>query len=398
MPRWSKEITISSLLQFCLGLFLFLLPWPTIYIIQEKFVNGYKWEYGTIGFYATEILLWVNVVLFIVWFIKKLKMQNEKCKIKFSFSKDRIFVLSILVFVLYGFASIFWAGDKEVAFQHALYILESALLFLMIYLGPMDFNYGAKWLIAGAVVQSILGIWQFLTQSTVDFKWLGLAGHQPWVSGTSVVESDSIGRWLRSYGSFSNPNVFGGYLAVSTFVTVVFFLLVRSAKMFLFLLALLCLQMMALFFTFSRSAWLAMIFVFLFHCYIAVSRKMHIGYRVSRGASMVFLVIILSLIFFPIVKTRFEASSVYEVRSVTERMDGYETAFDLFKQHPWLGVGLGNYTVELYNLNSSLPGWYYQPAHNIFLVLLVELGIVGLVILFLVFWQFFWLTWVLQPT
>jgi len=85
MPRWSKEITISSLLQFCLGLFLFLLPWPTIYIIQEKFVNGYKWEYGTIGFYATEIILWLTILVFMIWYWQEKKTRARD--LKFTFSK-----------------------------------------------------------------------------------------------------------------------------------------------------------------------------------------------------------------------------------------------------------------------------------------------------------------------
>lgn len=67
-----------------------------------------------------------------------------------------------------------------------------------------------------------------------------------------------------------------------------------------------------------------------------------------------------------------------------ERAGGYGEAWQLFKKHPFLGVGLGSYTLAVHNeIDQSRPAWDYQPAHNVFLLMLTELGVIGvLVILF----------------
>ena len=68
--------------------------------------------------------------------------------------------------------------------------------------------------------------------------------------------------------------------------------------------------------------------------------------------------------------------------SKTERVASWKQGFSVWKNNPILGTGIGNYTIESRELNS-------QPTHNIFLLVLVELGIVGFVLYFLI-WQKFW--------
>ena len=51
-------------------------------------------------------------------------------------------------------------------------------------------------------------------------------------------------------------------------------------------------------------------------------------------------------------------------------------------------MGVGNYTLALYQLNSNRPGWEYQPAHNVGLLFLAEMGVVGLLLLFFVIVSF----------
>jgi len=74
---------------------------------------------------------------------------------------------------------------------------------------------------------------------------------------------------------------------------------------------------------------------------------------------------------------------------VSERISGYHEAWKIFKKHPVLGVGAGNYTAAAYQLNPARPGWEYQPVHNVFILFVVEEGGVGfllsLILLSLVF-------------
>ena len=66
---------LDKLIKILLSSILFLLPWQTIYITKENFLNGEKWQSGTLGFYALEGLLWLCAILFIVWFYKKNKLR-----------------------------------------------------------------------------------------------------------------------------------------------------------------------------------------------------------------------------------------------------------------------------------------------------------------------------------
>jgi len=203
---------------------------------------------------------------------------------------------------------------------------------------------------------------------------LGLAMHSPEVSGVSVVASDSIGRWLRAYGTFSNPNVFGGYLVLAIVFTFLLMKRIEVKKQKVFLMALLFVQTMALFFTFSRTAWLAWLLFVIFisvYCFV-VNKKV----AWTMIFSLVFFGILFST-FFSLVQNRVEVKSTYESKSISERVTGYMEALEIWDSHKYLGVGAGNYTLASFELDRSKVGSSYQPVHNIFLLFIVENGIVG---------------------
>ena len=375
-------------------------------------MQGSKWEYGTIGLYATEVLGWVLVLLFMIWYI--LRMQNVEFRMqKFSWSKDRIFILSLFLFTLYGLLSSFWAGDSQLALQHGQWVMLGTLLFLLFSIGPVKAKSALWAFVLGSVPVGVLGIWQFLSQSTFGSTLLGLTQHIVSVPGTSIIESETIGRWLRAYGSFSHPNVFGGYLVFAIASTLLLSFTVKKWKR-VFLHAIVVLQSAALFFTFSRSAWIAVGIVLLFYCSIVVRNAkfwkglwwgsrtrdlpplaLPLGKGEKRAAllglvaSIVSVFAVFSFIYFPLLQTRFAASSSHEVASITERVSGYHDAWQLFRENWFLGVGGGNYT---YALMQVLPGydvWWYQPVHVVPLLFVVEYGLVGGALLLFVSVSFF---------
>jgi len=350
--------------------------------------GGAKWEYETIGFYATEGLLWLCVVVFMAWFWKKAKGEIKKKGVKFSWTKDRVFVLSCLLFILYVFASSLWAYETRVSRQQAFRVLEGFLLFFMLYLGPLDAKGAMKAFVAGSVVPALLGVWQFVTQSTFDSVLFGLSDHPVLQSGTSVVASPEAGRWLRAYGPMSHPNVFGGYGVIS-FVFLLSLVSVKVKKDTLVrhvLYPAACILIVAsLFFTFSRSAWIAFAIVIFLYCCVALRERSFSfkNYRVRVMGYGVLAAIVLSTLFIPLVQTRILGGSTHETRSTTERVNGYSEALDVFRSHPFDGVGVGNYTNTLVvnSPNARKYVWAYQPVHNVGLLFLAELGILGVVLL-----------------
>lgn len=79
--------------------------------------------------------------------------------------------------------------------------------------------------------------------------------------------------------------------------------------------------------------------------------------------------------------------------AVLERLAHWRAGLDMFADRPWLGVGIGNYSVAY--ADYAPPHWY-EPlghAHNIFINFLAETGVIGGVA-FLLFWLAAWrLTW-----
>jgi O-antigen ligase len=270
-----------------------------------------------------------------------------------------------------------------------------------------------------------LGIYQFITGIAFASKWLGMALHDPAVLGTSVVEvaGDPGERWLRAYGAFPHPNILAAYIVVA--ILLLIFNFSRSQidrgstakpgqffKRFILEVSCFIVLVAGLFFTFSRSAWLA------FGISLIISEGLLFlkAYRrpenlqgakapsgqgveqsetseaeigaptTSLGASSAsFKIVILSVliflslgaIYFPLVTSRISGDTRLEIKSTTERLSSFQEAFSLIRDRPLLGVGIGNYTKTLYNKNPTSASWGYQPVHNIYLLILSELGIVG---------------------
>ena len=155
------------------------------------------------------------------------------------------------------------------------------------------------------------------------------------------------------------------------------------------------LLVVGLFFTFSRAAWLVLViysFLFLFFgrhpersdgilTKDSIDPPTPVGVPWNDGNKW-FLVlcsgvfVFLCVIYWPFVDTRFSSFARLEIKSNTERLAGYNTAWQMIKQDPLTGVGLGNYTVTLQKLNPNQPAWFYQPVHNVYLLILAELGVI----------------------
>lgn len=374
----------AQFFQWSLYLFLFFLPLQTILILRQPVVHGAIWQYGVIGWYASEVVLWACVILWFFWYWRQ---ARTRVRMPWQWSPDRVFVFTLLVFVLFAYASAWWAIDVDLALQQARRILAAVLLGTAILFGPIDIRKTAVFFIGGAVTAALLGIWQFVFQDTFSSTLFGFSAHPIAEPGTSVVAGDGIGRWLRAYGPFSHPNVFGGYSAIAAILLLFLFKTEEKSRLAYRVLAIVSLAAVTagIFFSFSRSAWIAWgigLGVYWMHIRSVTlqDRKKYLTFSFVSAA----LFFMLSFIYLPLVSTRFAGTSVTEVLSRDERIGQYEQATALFKEQPWFGVGMGNYTAALLSRDPSLSGWAYQPVHHVFFLILVEVGVVGSVLLFLV--------------
>jgi putative inorganic carbon (HCO3(-)) transporter len=254
-------------------------------------------------------------------------------------------------------------------------------------------------LLAG-IGQALLGFYQFL----------GRVGPQAFVV---------LGRFVRAYGTFEQPNPYGGYLGLV--LPLAYGVLLGSGTFGIrkfvnswirhestnLPVAILGLATMgaALLMSWSRGAWLGFAAAFIL-MNLAHSRRAAVLFALLclLAASVLLLGSVQALP--QTIVQRFTGVlpylHVFDVRgvkltdanyAVVERMAHWQAAWGMFNDRPWLGVGIGNY--EPVYPAYSLPGWT-EPlghAHNYYLNIAAEAGLIGLAAYFVLWGAAFWQAW-----
>jgi O-antigen ligase len=252
-------------------------------------------------------------------------------------------------------------------------------------------------LVLAGVAQALLGGYQFFTQSGPEFFALR-------------------GRFMRAYGTFEQPNPYGGYLGlVAPLALALGFPLLNDwrqalrhwRKRWLNWVALgsFVVISVAIGMSWSRGAWLgfgaALVVVSL-----AWSRRMALVSSIiillaaSTGLLGGFRLVPASITqrltsFLPFV-------GVQDVRAIeitdenyasVERLAHWESALDMWRDHPWVGVGFGNY--QAIYAEYALPKWPMAlgHAHNYYLNVAAETGLLGIVTYLFFVGSAFWQTW-----
>jgi len=209
-----------------------------------------------------------------------------------------------------------------------------------------------------------------------------------------------FGRFMRAYGTFEQPNPYGGYLglALPLAAGLVFAWVVPmgrriSTKWLVWAGGTGALMALALVMSWSRGAWLG----------IGAALGVMISAVLARSGraavlAMVFAVLLVYMLLAGGISMlpqslvqRFADFVPYlgvaDVRgievtdanfAVLERMAHWQAALGMWADHPWLGVGIGNY--EIAYAEYALPQWSLPlgHAHNYYLNIAAEAGLIGL--------------------
>lgn len=176
----------------------------------------------------------------------------------------------------------------------------------------------------------------------------------------------------RIYASFGSPNDFGCYLiAVIPFTLSIFFIKFRF-KFFRFLIAaLFVLLFTCLILTVSRGAWLAFLISALFMgVWLIPLAKFFLFLGLFVTASLAFLP--------PFIKERLTNLFVFLDHSGIDRKMIWEAAWKMFISKPWFGLGLGTFMFNFEKFVSKGYPYGIPYAHNCYLQMASEIGIIGL--------------------
>ena len=347
-----------------------LLPWQIRWFHEGLPLGGLPWEGGRWSIY----LAWFPMVVSIV--------------AAFVGKRYRAYT-SVFLLAVYSTFSIFLSTYSLATAQWWLEVCL-LLLFVWVTITLTDRETVAHWVVYAIFPHILLGIWQSVTQQVIGSTWLGMAHQLPATKGVSVVEMGGQ-RWLRAYGGFPHPNIFAGWIvvAMAAAVSSLEYRFLRAKKHLyedgwsIFFVASIFLFSLCLILTFSRSAWVAFGFLLLYLGW-GIVRSRHVEIR--RRLLWVFLVIVAGIVVsatwkWPLMVTRTLADTRLEQRSVDERVEGWRNGIHLFWQYPWFGVGprATGYTL----IQEGIVPVSRAPIlpHNIFLLMLDELGIFGVCLL-----------------
>lgn len=192
----------------------------------------------------------------------------------------------------------------------------------------------------------------------------------------------------RANGFFGHPMNFAGYVSIYMPIFLIYFLeMERMTKYYWTCALIFLLGVIALAFNGTRGAWIAVgicILAVLF-CYIKEHKKL--------VTSCLIVLMILGVGFSqykPFVQRAETITNTTTYQSNTERLLIWNSAWNMFKDHPILGVGLGqyaqNYHTKYISPHAKEPTLTH--AHNNLLQMLAENGIIGFLSFVLLFGYF----------
>jgi O-antigen ligase len=271
-----------------------------------------------------------------------------------NFRKPGLFHLIFLIFVLWNGLSVFWSANPKRSFSHTFTWIQLLLLSFILW----DLFRTKKDLLAGLQVY-VLGAYVAVGSAILNF----FSGKQFYTHYDRYSAGDT------------NPDGFGFILALG--IPLAWYLastldenklsrLLKFVNYFYIPAALFGLALSG-----TRTALAASILGVLYGL-VSLSRL-----RITTRIAIVFLLISVSLILLPNVQSlksfqRFNTISAEITQGdLNSRTEIWQEGLDSFNEHPILGVGSNMYR----SINS-----FGKVAHNSFISVLVELGLVGLVL------------------
>lgn len=378
MKKESINILMNKL--FCSRLHLslwlfsaFLLPWQTKLILKSASSN--YWE---ISLFVVMIFLVFTLAVFFIVNFKQLKSWRLPVYLK----------VAVILFLLSLILSLFYSVDPLLSFYRYIWLIIFIISLYAIRNLPKNWQaYILITLLLSVFFQALFGIHQFFTQLSFSSSMMGMALHDASQAGTIVLENFS-GRYLRAYGPLDHPNVFGGIMALAAIASAYLFIRINNRYQHLLFLVLFIVFNLALLTSFSRAAILA--FALAYIVFFIENRKAIKVWAILLISSVI-IALLFSWQYHELLFSRLQTNNRLEQISLNERKNFNQSAWHSFSQHPIIGTGLSNSTLVIRENDLKnyldLASWNYQPAHNYFLLILNEGGIILFIAIFL-FWYF----------
>jgi O-antigen ligase len=277
-------------------------------------------------------------------------------------------------------------------------------------------------LIITAIMQSFIAFYQYYYQHS-----LFISPYLHNITGESILAPAAPGiakivingeKIVRAYGTFPHPNILGGFLLFSFLLSIYIYARHKSRLMsnfsyplFFYLYRLLWtlvffLQLLALYLSFSRSAWLGFLISLFFVLLLILKNRIVsretilpiklflMQYRAFAFAICTFLLLFInsvSLFNYRIFQdTAYPqdapSHAILQNKTFSDRLFYNNVSRETITHQPLIGSGPGTaiFQINRYLINTfkntAIESWGYQPTHNIYLLAASEVGLLGCII------------------
>jgi putative inorganic carbon (HCO3(-)) transporter len=378
--KWAALLVVGGILLFML----LIQPQCALCLLAlaVPFGSIREWPLGPVGVGGTELLV---LLLLVFWLARMIAARR-------IIIPQPPLLLPLLLFLVAILLSTLVTSSLELSTKELVKWLEVLVIYL--FMADMVDERWGRWvvwsLLAAGSAEALVGVYQFL-------RGVGPEGFV------------LFGRFMRAYGHFAQPNPFAGYLGLTLPLAYALMLeplgewrlrlrrtqaglghtLVQVMPN-LALVASFAVMSAAMVMSWSRGGWVgvaaALIVITVMRSRTALISAIAVGlvvtYLLLIGGAQYLPPALLQRLsdFLPYLGgvdvTRVDVTDANW--AVIERMAHWLAAVGMFSDRPWLGVGIGNYPVAYARY---APGRWRDPlghAHNYYLNIAAEAGIIGL--------------------
>ena len=310
------------------------------------------------GLPFTDFILALMIFIYIIEIIFSKRCRENFINGIVSFFTEK---LSILLVILLGImlVSTMYAVDKKIALSESARFITYIFMYFIIkyeFNSKKQINTLLRCYIFISFILSSIGIVQHFTGFALAEKF---------------IKTNAFGTGIKIASTFFNPNAYGAYLILIIFPVIMLSIYEKNKNKKLIYLFLSMLFITNLLMTFSRNALLGFgLGVLVLGLIYSIKLIFALG-----GFSIL-------MVFIPSVSQR-----VIDITSLSQnesRIKLWKTAIMMIREHPIIGVGNGNFVTRYNEYVIKYKELKYQsyqnyPAHNSYLKVQSELGIIGIV-------------------